>query len=181
MTKPVNIAAIEEETQRPWSEWLSYLESINAKDLPHKEIAERVYERLEAEGGNGGWWAQSITVAYEQHIGRRQPGQRSDGSYEVSVSKVMNGSMDDAMRAWQTAVKGKTEFSKVTISRPPTTTQTDKRRHWACSLADGTRVNADVYPKIAEKVSLSIVHTKLQSAADADRWRTYWKSVLADL
>lgn len=178
MTKSSNIAAIEETTKTAWTEWVTFLDSIGAKDLPHKEIAERVYAKLEGMGEQGGWWAQAVTVAYEQHIGRRQPGQRSDGTFEVSISKILPGSMDDAMKVWLKAVAGKTEFDKVKIAKAPTTTQTDKRRHWACNLADGSRLNADVYPKTADKVTLSIVHAKLTTAAAAERWRTYWKSFI---
>lgn len=181
MTKPVNIPAIEEVTKTTWTEWVTFLDGIGAKGLPHKDIAERVYTKLESMGEQGGWWAQAVTVAYEQHIGRRQPGQRSDGSFEVSVSKVVSGSLDDAMKIWQKVVAGKTEFNKVKIVGEPTTTQTDKRRHWACNLADGTRLNADAYPKSPGKVSLVIVHTKLNDAKASETWRTYWKELISSL
>jgi hypothetical protein len=181
MTKAVNIAAIEETTKTAWTEWVTFLDGIGARDMTHKEIAERAYERLESMGEQGGWWAQSITVAYEQHIGRRQPGQRSDGTFEVSVSKVIAGSMDDAMRLWTKAVTGKAEFDKVKIASEPTMTQTDKRRHWACNLEDSSRLNADVYPKSIGKVTLTIIHTKLHDSKAVDRWRSFWKATLETL
>lgn len=35
------------------------------------------------------WWAQGITVAYEQARGLRQPGQAADGTFEASASKTL--------------------------------------------------------------------------------------------
>lgn len=157
MTKPSNISAIEKTTKQSWSEWLTYLEAIGAKDLTHKEIAQKVYDKL-----GDGWWAQSVTVAYEQHIGRRQPGQRNDGGYEISVSKTLTGNMDAALQEWLHLVAGKTEFSNVAISGEPKTSETEKWRHWRCTLSDGSRVNAAVYQKTPEKPILPSVIPSLK-------------------
>lgn len=178
MTKPVNITAIEEATHTTWTEWLAFLESINAEQLPHKEIAQQVYEKLKSTQKNGGWWAQGITVAYEQYIGRRQPGQRSDGTYEVSINKTLPGTMDNVMQAWVHFVGDRKEFNDILIAKPPTTSATDKRHHWGCSLADGSRVNVDVYQKSSEKTNFTITHTKLSNQENAERWRVYWKTFI---
>ncbi len=111
MTKSSNIDAIEQKTSTSWEGWLDYLKSIDAENLPHKDIADHVRSKLASSLENAGWWAQSITVAYEQHIGRRNPGQRSDGSYEATASKTINGSMDDAMNAWLNLISGKKDFN----------------------------------------------------------------------
>lgn len=181
MTKPANIPAIEETTKITWSEWLKYLDGIKAKDLSHKEIANQVYEKLKGTVANASWWAQSVAVAYEQHIGRRKPGQRNDGTYEVSVAKTMTGSMDEAMQAWLKYFDNRTEFEGAAITKPPATSQTDKRSHWGCGLEDGSRVNVDVSPKTNNKVLLSITHIKLSSQAQKDKWQAYWKTELQNL
>jgi len=181
MTQPANIAAIEKATDTSWAEWLEFLEGINAKDSPHKEIAERVYAKLKSTNANNesnGWWAQGIAVAYEQYVGRRQPGQRSDGMYGFSVTKTMSGTMDEAMQTWLRFAEGRLEFSDVAIAKSPTTSQTDKRRHWGCGLADGTSVSVDASPKTFDKALLAITHEKLSSQKAADHWKIYWKSVL---
>lgn len=179
MTKPSNFAAIEKTTGKTWEEWVKYLEGIGAKDLPHKDIANHVRNKLKTTQENAGWWAQSITVAYEQHIGRRKPGQRNDGTYEVSATKTRPGNMDDAIKVWLFLVHGKKEFSGVAITKAPTISQTDKRRHWSCGLADGSRVHADVSEKSPGKVLLAITHEKLDSQKATEKWRGYWKSLLA--
>src|SRR5690606_39188985 len=93
MTKPIATAAFAEKTGKSWQGWLDFLDGIGARDLSHTEIARAIVETGEASG----WWAQGITVAYEQHIGRRQPGQRPNGGYEVSVSKTVSGSPEEAL------------------------------------------------------------------------------------
>ena len=95
-TKPISTAAIEKGTARSWQDWLAFLEEIGADRLSHKEIAERVA----ATGDASGWWSQSIAVAYEQRIGRRRPGQRSDGTYQASASRTIPGTRDEALVAW---------------------------------------------------------------------------------
>lgn len=176
MTKPSNISAIEKATKMLWAEWVTYLDASGGKNLQHRAIADKAYEKLK-----DGWWSQAVAVAYEQHIGRRAPGQRSDGSYEVSVTKTMSDSMDHAMKTWLQLAKGRNEFAGSAVAKEPTATKSDKRRHWACNLADGTRVNADVYPKSADKVLFSVTHTKLASAKAAETLRTYWKEFIESL
>ncbi len=134
MTKSANIEGIETATHIPWAEWLDFFDSIGAKELEHKELAKKAYDKMKDTQASRSWWAQSVAVAYEQHIGRRQPGQRSDGTIEVAISKTLTGTMDEALQTWLDSVKEKTEFSGVPIAAPPTMSQTEKRRHWACGL-----------------------------------------------
>ncbi len=168
--------AIERGTGRPWAEWLDFLERVGAKDLPHKEIAERVV-------GDGAtpWWAQTVTVAYEQHLGRREPGQDCDGAYSVSVSKTLTGSMDEALARWRALMAGRGELSDVPVSRGPDVSRSDKWRYWRCGLADGSRVNVSIYQKSPEKAGLGIEHERLESADTIEHWRAYWKSMLKEL
>ena len=178
MTKTANIESIEKTTGKPWKEWVAYLENINANELPHKEIAQHVHQQLQGIVENAGWWAQGITVAYEQHTGRRLPGQRSDGTFEVAASKTVNATMDETIDKWLTLVKNKHEFDTVQVAQPPTTSRADKSRHWSCNLSDGTRINADTYPKSAEKTVFTITHIRLDSPESAAKWRAYWKTTL---
>ncbi|MFC5929611.1 hypothetical protein D6T64_17420 [Cryobacterium melibiosiphilum] len=51
---------------------------------PHPQIARWLHD----EHGVDAWWCQGITVGYEQARGLRRPGQRADGTFEVSASKT---------------------------------------------------------------------------------------------
>src|SRR5215468_4941239 len=76
------------------------MEGIGAKKLSHHEIATKVLEELDGKVENLGWWAQSVTVAYEQFTGHRIPGQRPDGTFQTSVSKATKLDMKDLMDKW---------------------------------------------------------------------------------
>jgi hypothetical protein len=173
MTKPMNIAAIEKATGKSWEEWLAFFKDIGAKELNHHEISLKVFET-----GTPGWWAQSVTVAYEQHIGRRVPGQRSDGKYEVSVTKTLSGTLDDAFAWWLAKVAEVKEFSGVLLAGEPQASKTDKWRHWRVSLSDGSKVIVSASQKAPGKALLAVTSQKLASNEDAEHWRAYWKKFL---
>jgi hypothetical protein len=90
MIKPIDIESIENKFGEPWAYWMDYMESIGAKDLSHTEIAKKVDSKI-----NDSWWSQTITVAYEQQSGRRKPGQRADGTYEASATKMSDKDPQD--------------------------------------------------------------------------------------
>ena len=177
MSKPASVEGFEKNTGRDWAGWLTFLDEIGAAKLTHKEIA----ERIAATGEASGWWAQQITVAFEQHIGRRAPGQRSDGAFEVAVSKTLAGNMDDALAAWQKMTRGRKDFGGVAMAANPETGATEKWRYWRCSLADGTKLNVTVTDKAPGKSGLTVAHEKLASAEDKERWRAFWETELSAL
>lgn len=175
MTRAMNIEAIEKATGKSWGEWLKVLEDMQARELSHTEIAQKVSEQ----DGVTSWWAQTIAVAYEQHIGRRQPGQTSDGKYQVAVSRTVVGTLDEALGKWQAVVDGRRDFSGVAIARTPTTSGSDKFRYWHCGLSDGSRVHVGISQKEPGKSVIGLAHKSLKSPKQIDHWRTFWKSLRA--
>lgn len=99
MTNNSKIASIEQATSQSWQQWLDYLESINAAALTHHDIATKVLEKLMGKVDNPAWWAQSVTVSYEQYIGRRAPGQQPDGMFQTSISRATSLAMNDLIDA----------------------------------------------------------------------------------
>jgi hypothetical protein len=174
MAQAISIETLEKNTGKSWDQWLAYFSSIGADQLSHKEIAERVY----SEGMAPSWWCQMVTVAYEQHIGRRNPGQDCTGEFAVSVGKTLDGTMDEVLARWLKLVDGKIEFSDVAVSRGPDTSSTDKWRYWRCGLADGSRVVVNIYQKSPDKVPISVQHEKIESSEQAEHWRAYWKDFI---
>ncbi|HEX5797013.1 MAG TPA: hypothetical protein VFX86_01335 [Candidatus Saccharimonadales bacterium] len=173
MTKPINTESIEKATGKSWDEWLKFFDQIGAKDLTHKEIAQKVHE-----AGTPGWWAQSVTVAYEQHIGRRVPGQRQDGKFDASASKMIDGTMDEALDVWLGAVKNKNEFDGVAVKGEARVSKTEKWRNWRCDLADGSRIVVGINQKTPDKAGLGLAQEKLESAEQAESKRAFWKEFL---
>ncbi|MET1036387.1 MAG: hypothetical protein ABWX68_14250 [Arthrobacter sp.] len=179
MTKPSNTHAITRATGVPWDEWVDYLDGLGGRGLGHAEIASRAAERIDTAVGNGGWWAQGVAVAYEQHIGRRAPGQQNDGTYQLAVSRTFGGTMDDAMNAWTELVRGMAAFGGVPADGVPTLTATVKWRYWRVGLADGTRVSMEIHEKTPGKAGMAVNHTRLASPEAAEGWRAVWKALLA--
>lgn len=161
---------------QPWQHWLALLQQQQAATLSHKEIAAYLSQHEASP-----WWAQMLAVQYEQHIGRRVVGQDCTGSFSVSVNKTLPGTMDDALQRWQQLVANEQAFADISISRGPDISQTEKWRYWRCGLADGSRVNINIYQKNADKAALSVQHEKLESEAQVEFWRSYWKARLSEL
>mgnify|MGYP003664292314 FL=1 len=123
-----------------------------------------------------GWWAQILTVRYEQEIGRRQPGQRCSGDHEIGVSATRLGDMDAVLAAWRAGHDARAEADGVAFDGPPRVTATEKWRYWKRDLADASRLTVNFCPKGEGKVLLQIQHGKLADAGTAERWRAYWKA-----
>src|SRR5207249_473349 len=82
---PMSDQKLVEATGQGWQQWFGLLDAWEAASRPHPEIA----RWLGAEHGVPGWWAQSITVGYEQARGLRAPGQHADG-WAVTASKTVD-------------------------------------------------------------------------------------------
>jgi hypothetical protein len=176
MAQAISPAAIEKGTGKTWDEWITFFDAMDAASLPHKDIARKTLE----DGGATGWWSQMLTVAYEQHIGRRVSGQDCEGEFSVSVSKTLNGDLDGALQWWLDAVDGVEAFSDVPVSSGPEISRTEKWRYWRAGLADGSRVTVHIYQKTPGKASLGIMHEKLESTDQIEHWRTWWKGFLRE-
>jgi len=171
----MSVKSVEKATGKSWNEWFKLLENMKARALSHKEIAQKLAEQR----GVTGWWAQTIAVAYEQHIERRKPGQASDGKYQVSVSKTVEGTLDEALDKWLAVVAGRKDFSRVPITRRRTSLGSGKFRYWRCGLIDGSRVSVGVSRKEPGKAVIAIGHENLTSLKQINHWRSFWKSLLA--
>ena len=180
MTKPSNHESIEAATNKPWKEWIAWLNVLNAQELSHSEIANHVHSKLDGTIENPGWWAQNITVAYEQHIGRRKPGQRNDGHFGVSVTKQIAGSKKDVFALWCEAYEHVEGFAGQPISNVRIST-TPVRYYWRCDFKDGSRFAVAIEQKTPEKAMIAATHSKLVSEEEAERWRTFWKETLEKL
>lgn len=180
-TRGTSTAGIARATGVPWETWTARLDELGAPAMSHAEIARRVAEQLEGVVENHEWWAQSVTVAYEQHTGVRRPGQAGDGTFGASASRTVAGTPDEALARWAALMAGRTEVGGVAFQQPPTTAATEKWRYWRVRLADGTRVSATIGDKAGGRATVALTHTGLGSAEDVARWRAAWKDLLAAL
>lgn len=177
MAKPANIEAIERATGRNWDEWLRSLEAAGAKDLDHKDLATRVEAELAGKVDNPGWWAQSLTVAYEQHVGRRVPGQAQDGTFQTSVSKSTALAMEELMDSW-TAFAASDEEVLSLVSGVPRVSGTDKRMNWRVKGEDGSGVQVTSEPKKTGAASLIVTLTGLPTFERSQEARASWADIV---
>lgn len=179
MNEPKNRKALETGSGITWHDWLEILEPH--KELSHGEMAKIALDRIQSVGLSKSpeWWAQGVTVAYEQHIGRRQPGQQSGGKFAVTVSKTINGDMDKVLGWWMAYAGEVASFYGVAVEGAPRISQTDKWRYWRRGLADGSRLSVNIQGKPSgTKSTLTINHDNLSATEDVETWRSFWKSFI---
>ncbi|MFF2271238.1 hypothetical protein ACFVTX_03140 [Agromyces sp. NPDC058136] len=102
-TANVGDDAVAQATGESRETWFARLDEEGAQRdaWVHKAIA----TWLVAEHGVDPWWAQHVTVAYEQARGIRRPGQRQDGTYEASVTRTVELEKTVALRALAAVVE----------------------------------------------------------------------------
>lgn len=162
-------AAIQVATGKTWAQWRAVLDDAGAAEWPHPQIARWVDEHFEI----GGWWAQGVTVGYEQAIGRRLPGQRADGTFDVSVSRTVHAELLDALDAITAIVAEKIERSPDGESRDA------KMPNARWKLEHGERLLASVAPQKSGKVVVSLTHSKMNSPEALEAARDRMKAWLA--
>jgi len=159
-------------TGRSREEWFELLDAASATGWSHKQIAQWLVTEHDVDG----WWAQSLTVGYEQARGMRQPGQRPDGTFDANVSKtcaagaqaVFAQLTDDALRTawlddtWQVA----------SASAP---------KRVRLESAEAARVVVEVTPVSPERTRVAVQHGRLPDTEAVGRWKDYWRAALGRL
>lgn len=177
MPNDARIKSIERTTNRTWDEWMQFMESIGAKELTHHQIASRLLEELDGKMDNFAWWAQTVTVAYEQYIGRSIPGQRPDGTFQTSVSKATKLGMQDLMDKW-------TDFAshdgdvRALIANDPRVSGTDKRITWRTKGHDSSDIRVTSEPKKDGTASIIAVQMGLLTDELNNEARAKWSGIL---
>lgn len=162
-----------------WESWLAFFEPH--KDLDHTALAQLALAHITTSGQSSSpeWWAQGVTVAYEQHIGRRGIGQRCDGSFSATVSKTLAGDMDEVLEALITVGARHTSFTGVP-GENPRTSQTEKWRYWRVDLADESKVTINVSNKAPGKAIAAVNHDNLADR-DIAEIKAWWKDYLGEV
>ncbi|MBX3403633.1 MAG: hypothetical protein KF699_09525 [Phycisphaeraceae bacterium] len=181
----ISSAAVEKATGKPWDHWLEALDKAGAANMAHKDIAVLLSKKF----GVADWWAQMVTVGYEQARGRREAHQTARG-FSASASKTIGAAPVRVFRAW-TDTKARNAWLpgapltirkatapksiRVTWTRPPARTASEPRQTsieiW---ISDKSKPGA---PKCAVQVQES----KLRSAAEVAASKKHWSAALGRL
>ncbi|MGY5764059.1 hypothetical protein ACXET9_02510 [Brachybacterium sp. DNPG3] len=158
-------------------DWARRLDALGARDLAHAAIAREIIERWELSG----WWAQGVTVAYEQLIGRREIGQSSDGAFAASASRTVAGDPDAVRDAWH-AFLDDDRRAALGIG-VPALSGTERWRYWRADAEGAGRVAVSISakpatPAAAARSVLGLDHKGLASAEERETWKTTWTTIL---
>ncbi|MCP3820611.1 DUF4287 domain-containing protein [Streptomyces sp. A3M-1-3] len=167
-------AAVRERTGRGGEEWFALLDAWGGTGHTHTEIARRLVE----EHGVDGWWAQSITVAYEQARGMRAPGQKSDGYFSAGASKTVAVPVDRLFEAFADTSLRERWLPGARIKVRTASAPKSFRADWE----DGsTRLVVGFTAKDEAKAVVGVAHERLTDADAAARMKAYWRERLAAL
>lgn len=176
MVNSISTKAIQEATNTSWKEWCSLFDVAGGAALSHSEIVKLAMHSKPISH----WWAQSVAVAYEQHIGRRKPGQKSDGLFSASVSRTIKGSRETVHQAWCDFASKLTSIDGDKIVHPASTSATPKRLYWRCNLSDTSAAVVGIEDKAGSKVVIGVQHNKLKREAQIADKKRAWSSLIAE-
>ncbi|HEX2196553.1 MAG TPA: DUF4287 domain-containing protein [Actinomycetota bacterium] len=158
-------------TGRTYEEWFALLDDWDATARKHTEIARWLVD----EHGVDGWWAQSVTVAYEQERGMRAPGQRADGTYGAGASKTIAApvaTLYDAFVDESTRERWLGDFElTIRTARPG--------KSITAAWEEGTsRLGIGFVEKGPDRSQVSLEHGRLPDAQAADEMKAFWRERL---
>ncbi|WP_304455101.1 DUF4287 domain-containing protein [Nocardiopsis sp. YSL2] len=168
----VSDEALRRGTGRDYRQWFDLLDAWGATRYTHAEMA----AWLVREHGVGGWWAQTVTVAYEQARGLRVPGQKKDGfacgasrTIDVPAERAFAAVAEEAERARWLEGHG---FSVRTATAP---------KRLRADFDAGTRLAFEFTAKGGGKTVVAVEHSRLADAERAARSKAVWKDRLGRL
>ena len=165
--------SVKKATGRTWQRWVIALDYAKADTWPHRQIAEYVQKKYKVPD----WWTQMVTVGYERIKGLRARGQRRDGSYEASKSKVLPVPVAVLFAAFADSDTRARWLADVEHEVRHTAKNKSVRIRWH----DGSSVDVGFLAKGPTKSQVSIGHRKLASQADATRAKAFWTEKLTAL
>ena len=163
---PVSTDAVKAKTGRGWNEWLRILDQERGPTLGHTAMAELLHEKYSVPG----WWAQMVTVGYEQARGLRVKHEKR-GGFEISASRTIEADARSVFRAWTNAKARVRWLPKTAITIHKVTPPKSMRVTWI----DGAKsIGVNLYPKGPGKTLVALQHGKIESAAQAKKMKAFW-------
>jgi len=172
--RPYSDEVIRANTGRVWEQWFALLDAWGGAQRPHPEIARWLVE----EHGVGGWWAQGVTVAYEQARGLRDPGQRRGGLYEANASKTVAVPVERLYEAFADPALRERWLPDASFEVRTARPARSIRANWD----DGsTRLVISFTARGESKSQVALVHERIPDAPTADKLKAYWRERVAAL
>ena len=164
--------AVVEATGRGWDEWCDLIEAWPGRADGHTAIA----SHLEFEHDVDGWWAQTVTGGYERIAGLRLPHQMPDGTFTANKSKTITADAEIIVEMLR-------HPDDHTALFPGHETELRSRpgaKAIRIAIGNGVVViGVEARPNSRAKVT--IMHEKLPTSEDVERWKFYWQDWLEAL
>jgi hypothetical protein len=167
-------ARLEKGTGTPLETWVRRLDGAGARELDHTAIARLLTEEWEVDG----WWAQGVTIAYEQLIGRRVAGQSSTGDFAASASRTVDGAPGEVRDRWDALMTAQRR-ERLGLEEP-SLSDTATWSYWRAAVSDGSRVAVSITAKDPGRSTLGIEHKGIGTAEERTAWKDAWKQVLGE-
>ena len=158
---------------RGHADWFARLDAWGATGRRHTQIATWLRE----EQAVPGWWAQSVTVAYERARGMRGRHQMADG-FSIAVSRTVGADVTRALEAFTDPDVRRRWLPETGMEQRPTRAVGTARFDWA---DPPSRLVVTVAAKAPDRTVVALAHEKLPDAASAERLKTSWRNWLDDL
>ncbi len=163
-------AAVRSKTGCTWASWVRTLDHHGADAWPHGAIAEYIRDKYDVSP----WWTQMVTVGYERIRGLRERGQRRDGRFEASKSKVFAVPVSRLYRAFHDRRTRERWLADASFTVRKATPNRSLRLTWS----DGTSVEAWFTARGAAKSQVQVQHVRLADQAAAVHAKAYWSERL---
>jgi hypothetical protein len=155
-------------------EWFRLLDRWGAVERDHGAIARWIIK----EHGVDNWWAQTLTVDYEQARGLRPRGGRRDGTFAASASKTVGVPVGRLFKAFLDSNARRRWLSGAVLRER--TRQPGRSARFNVN-DDGTRLAVGFTVKGQTKSQVALLHDRLPNARAARRARAFWGERLAAL
>lgn len=173
MASKISDEAVRKRTGKFWNEWFTIINKAGGKKLSHKGIAKWLYQNFEVSD----WWAQMITVQYENDVKGRKKYEKP-GGFEISKSRTLSVPVTKLYKAWsQKSIRAKWlddadyKIRKTAVNQLMRITWVDGK----------TGINVSFYDKGRNKSMVSLQHVKLKSSREAERMKKYREKNLTNL
>jgi hypothetical protein len=169
----VSDAAVRDATGKGWHDWFAILDAVDAQTWPHSQIA----RYLAQEQGAPDWWAQMVTVGYEQARGLRIPGQKADG-FAVSASRTLAAPPAAVFAAWVSEDRRALWLPNIQWTVTKATENKSLRILWADNVS---RLDVEFRKKGEAKSQVALQHSKLPAAEAVAEYKAFWSEALERL
>ena len=173
MAKKISDESVKKSTGKTWKQWFSILNKAGAKKMEHKTVAKLLHNKY----GLSGWWSQTVTVQYEQEVKGRKKHEKPEG-FQISKSITLASPVTKIYNTINSPLKRIVWLNDPAITITKSTKDKSIRGKWSDKKAN---IEFQLYPKDINKTQVVVQQSRIKSAKEAEKMKTYWGKQLNNL